>query len=396
MSDNLVEVTSKSWFERLFAGIGGIFTGFILVLVACVALFWNEGRAVKTMLALEEGAGQVISIDSGSVDAFNEGKLVHVSGSVRLQDLPIDPLFDSLQLTPDTISIIREVEMFQWNQTSKTETQKKVGGGETEVTTYSYEKEWASGRNDSAGFKQALGHDNPLPLVDAEQFVAPTAQIGAFEFDGGDLDLLGTKLKLSPTKQMAVDLSSSLGGQLKTVALGDYVIVGENPAVPVIGDLRISFSAKQISNASIVGEQRGTSVTPFTTRNGRTIFLRDGKISDAAAMFADAQGSNTTITWLFRVGGLLAMLIGFRTLFAIVGIMGDLIPFIGNAFRFATGLAAFALTSLLGPIVIAIAWIAYRPLWGFAILALGLASAAMFIALGKKRAAAAQMKTVEA
>lgn len=396
MSGNLVEVTNKSWFERLFGGIGGIFTGLVLVIVACVALFWNEGRAVKTMLALEEGAGQVVSIGTGTIDAANEGKLVHLSGPVILKDLPMDPLFRGLQLSPDTISIQREVEMFQWKQTSKTETQKKVGGGETQVTTYSYEKEWANGRNDSASFKQPAGHENPQPPVASEQFTAPTAQIGAFEFKGDDLGTLGTTQKLTPTDTMATDLSASLGGKSKVAALGDYVVVGENPAVPAIGDIRIRFSAGQLSEASVVGQQSGKSVTPFETSNGRTIFLRDGKIADAATMFAEAQSANATTTWLFRVGGLLAMLIGFRTMFSIVGIIGDLIPFIGNVFRFATGLAALALTSVLGPIVIAVAWIAYRPLWGIAILAVGLALATLFITLGKKKMAASQIQTADA
>lgn len=147
-------------------------------------LFWNEGKAVKTERALDEGAGAVVSVEVASVDPANNGKLVHVSGPVSVAAAPSDPLFATLALPTNTIRISRSVEMYQWAESTKIETTRKLGGGEETVTTYSYAKEWSPQHNDSAKFKQPEGHANPDFAISAESFTAERAAIGAFVFEG--------------------------------------------------------------------------------------------------------------------------------------------------------------------------------------------------------------------
>ena len=43
-----VTTTSTTWFGRIGSSVLGTVIGLVLVLVTIVALFWNEGRAVKT------------------------------------------------------------------------------------------------------------------------------------------------------------------------------------------------------------------------------------------------------------------------------------------------------------------------------------------------------------
>lgn len=389
MSDTFTEVSSKSWFSRLSGALGGIVTGFILVILACGVLFWNEGRAVKTERALSEGAGSVISIDAVAVDVGNEGKLVHISGPVSVQAAPTDPLFAALMLPDNTIRISRSVEMYQWVQSSKSEKKKKLGGGEETVTIYSYAKEWSSSRNDSSSFKQPESHVNPDFLVPTESFTAESVTIGAFMFDGATLAGLGKVEKLVPDEAMATQLQNQLGETSKVTSMAGAIIVGANPGVPTIGDLKISLTATVADQASVVGAQKGAGLASYSASNGNTIFLTAAGLQTAAAMFEKAQSANSTMTWLVRAGGLLAMLAGFRIMFSIFGVLGDLIPFIGDVFRFATGLASLGLTFVLGPIVIGSAWIVYRPLWGGLILLAGFAAAAIFFRLGKARAASA-------
>ncbi|MBI1291459.1 hypothetical protein GC173_09485 [bacterium] len=390
MSDTYTQITNKSWFSRLSSGLGGIVTGFVLVVVACGALFWNEGRAVKTERALSEGAGSVASIDAATPVADNEGKLVHISGPVSVSAAPVDPLFASFKLPANTIRVSRSVEMYQWAQSSRSEKKKKLGGGEETVTTYSYAKEWSSRRNDSSSFKQPAGHENPDFLVPSGSFTADHATIGAFAFEGATLAGLGKAEKLVPDEVIATQLQGQLGGAVKVTSLADAVIVGRNPAIPAIGDLRISLTATVANEASVIGAQRNNRLEGYTTSGGNTIFLTQSGQVSAGEMFEKAQSANSTMTWLVRAGGLLAMLIGFRMMFSILGVIGDLIPFIGDVFRFATGLASLGLTFVLGPVVIAAAWIAYRPLWGGLILLAGFAAAAVFFRLGRSRAASAK------
>ena len=81
MSNSFTETTSTSWFGRLRHSVGGVVIGLVLIVGMVVLLFWNEGRAVTTARSLAEGAGAVVSVGADAVDAANEGKLVHVSGT---------------------------------------------------------------------------------------------------------------------------------------------------------------------------------------------------------------------------------------------------------------------------------------------------------------------------
>ena len=46
--DSYSESSSQSWFERLGNAFKGILVGLVMIVVAFVVLFWNEGRAVRT------------------------------------------------------------------------------------------------------------------------------------------------------------------------------------------------------------------------------------------------------------------------------------------------------------------------------------------------------------
>ena len=52
----VTETTTESWGIRLGGSIKGIAIGGALFIAGIPLLFWNEGRAVKTAKALEEGA----------------------------------------------------------------------------------------------------------------------------------------------------------------------------------------------------------------------------------------------------------------------------------------------------------------------------------------------------
>ncbi len=143
---SFTETTRTSWFARLKNGVIGIFIGLLLVFGMIWLLAWNEGRSVKTYRALVEGAGAVVDIDSGAVEAGNEGKLVHIASRVEPVGTPAD---SQLGISAKgAAGLRRSVEMYQWVEEKKSETRKTLGGGEETVTTYSYTKEWRSDRAD--------------------------------------------------------------------------------------------------------------------------------------------------------------------------------------------------------------------------------------------------------
>jgi transmembrane protein TMEM43 len=388
MTDQFTETTSTSWFSRLSGAFGGIVTGLVLVAVACGALFWNEGRAVKRERALTEGVGIVRSVAAEIPDPANDNALVHVSGPVKVADRPTDPVFPALELPQNTIRLTRDVEMYQWKQTSKSETRKKLGGGTETVITYSYEKEWSPARIDSSNFKQPDGHANPDFAVQGHRSTAETATIGGFRFTGETLSGLAASEPIPANETLAAQLQRSLGEASAVRPVSGELYVGNEPASPTIGDLKVRLFANVAGEASVVGMQQSDRITPYRSTNGDTIFLTAPGLKPASEMFDTAQSSNSLTTWVIRLVGTLAVLVGFRMMFAIVGVVGDLVPFVGDVLRFATGFASLALTCVVAPVVIGTAWIAYRPVLGATVVVSGLLLAAAFFYLGKSRAAA--------
>ncbi|WP_075290738.1 TMEM43 family protein [Pararhizobium arenae] len=385
---SITETTTTSWFSKLKNGLLGLLIGPLLIIGTIWLLSWNEGRSVKTYNSLLEGAGVVVSVDSGTVDAANEGKLIHISGPVMPQGVPEDQIF-GVQ-AEGAVGINRKVEMYQWVEDSKSETKKTLGGGEETVTTYTYHKEWQSRPIDSSDFRNANAHQNPSMPFESERFWVSSASVGAFTVDGKAVADLGADKPLSVTPEVLERVSSALNSDLPVRANGTTIYVSQNRQAPAVGDLRISFSREDVSTASFIGAQRGDGVTDdFKTSNGYTVFLTAAGNVPAAEMFETAQSENTLITWLIRFGGLLGMFIGFVMMLSILGIIADVIPFIGSIVGFGASIIAAILTLLIGPLVIAIAWIAYRPLIAIAVLGLGVALAAGLIYLrrGKSQAA---------
>lgn len=381
---SFTETTHTSWFARLRNGLAAIFIGLLLVVVSIGLLFWNEGRAIETYRSLVEGASKVVDVDASRIDPAHEGQLVHVSGPIKPVGTPADEVFGVS--APGAFQVTRAVEMYQWAEKKSSKTEKKVGGGEETVTTYDYVKEWRDDVVNSSEFRQQDEHQNPQRLIDPENFAVERAELGAFTLIGNQAASLGTSKQISLDAQAVTKFGEALGSaKVQPDAGGIYV--GQNRNTPAVGDLRVTYQRVDLNEASFVAAQKGTMLADYRSSNGRGIFLSSAGIVSADTMFADAQNMNNIITWLVRAGGLLLMFIGFAMMFSLLSIVADLIPFIGSIVGFGTSLVAFVLTMVLGPIVIAIGWFAYRPLLAVGMIAGGLAIAYAVVRLRRKTVA---------
>lgn len=383
---SFTETTSKSWFTRIKEALIKIVIGLILIVASIVLLFWNEGRAINTYRALVEGAGLVVDVDSAAPDTANEGKLVHISGAVTPGGTVEDSQF-GIQ-ADGAVGLNRSVEMYQWVEKQDSKTEKQLGGGEETVTTYSYSKEWSDRYVDSSDFKQQDGHQNPEMPVTSENFQVSDAKVGGFTIKGEDIAPLGEASAVKLTQEN-LEAFNAFFGDGRTVKLQQgEIYAGDNPSSPRVGDLRISYSRGDLTEASFVGKQLGEGLGPYAASNGHEIFLSAAGKVPAAQMFKDAEEVNVIITWLVRAGGLLMMLIGFVMTFSILSVLADIIPFIGSMVAFGTGTIALLLTLILGPLVIALGWFAYRPLLALGIIAAGAVIAGGIWYLRKGKAAA--------
>jgi hypothetical protein len=384
---SFTETTSTSWFGRIKKALTGLIVGLLFLVGSIVLLIWNEGRAIQTYRALAVGAANVLSVDGAQRDPVNDGKLIHISAPVTVDGVPRDEMFG---ISADkAVGLAREVEMYQWVESSESKTEKKIGGGEDTTTTYSYQKEWRAGRVDSSRFKHPDDHANPDNMPDSSTFVVDAAHVGAFSVPAGMVADIGQRTTVSLTDADAAEAASRLSANRPVKRDGQGLYVGQSSTSPEVGDLKISFERIDAREASFVGKQGGDALTAYVSKNGRDIFLSAAGDADAASMFRSAQSENTAITWILRLVGLVVMFIGFVLVFAIFGVLADIIPFVGSIVSFGTSLFAFVLTLLLGAVVIAIGWVAYRPLVAIGILA---AAAVVAYLLVRRRSSAVAVR----
>ena len=386
MSDSFREVTSVSWFGRIKRAVGGVVFGLLLVVLMVIGLFWNEGRAVQTARSLAEGSGAVVSVGADSVDAANDGKLVHVSGPVTASNGLADPDFG---IAAQGLRLSRTAEMYQWKEESKSETTKKLGGGEETVTTYSYSKVWDDSQIDSSEFKKPDGHQNPPMEIHSKTFQIPDGKLVAFDLDTPVLDRIEGDKDYSLASSQAAAIKAAYTGTKPLNVVDGKIYLGADTSSPALGDYRIGYELAPLGVVSIVARQAGSRFEPYQTVAGDQLLMVDTGDVPAAKMFADAVSENTVITWLLRAAGLLLLTIGFALFLSPIGVILDVIPFLGSIARMGTGIIAFFLAILVGTVTIAIAWFWYRPVLAAGILAAGVIAAAAVYYIGRSRKPAA-------
>lgn len=379
MADQITEVTSEGCGSRLIGSIQAIIFGFIGILVAIVLLFWNEGRAVQTYRSLEEGAGAVVSVNAQEVNPANDGNLVHMTGQATTDETLTDPIFDVS--ADNVIKLRREVQMYQWVENQDTETVKKVGGGTETRTTYTYSKEWTSTYNDSGGFKEPTGHQNPPMDFEDETQVAETVRVGAFTLSPGLVR------SISGAAPLAVETVPTLDGRTATRENGGLYIGTGSPQSPQVGDYRVSFEVVRPGTVSIIAQQSGTTLRSYQTRAGDALEMLEMGTVTADEMFEAAQQANTVLTWVLRLIGLVIMSASIGALFKPFVVMSDVIPFLGDLVGLGLGLVSFAIGLTLSLVVIGIGWIAARPILGIAlfVVAAAIIGAAVFFGMQMRK-----------
>jgi len=384
-SNSYTQVTHESWGSRIMGAIKGIIFGIVLFVLAFPVLFTNEGRAVKMLCALNEGAATVVSLPSvASVDPGFDGKLVHVEGEVETTSQLTDPVF---AISDTAIRLERHVEMYQWHETSQSSTRKKTGGGTETTTTYTYGTDWSANLINANNFKQKNPErSNPSTMPWAkDSWQAADVRLGAYQLPAFLVDKISGSTSVYLSEAMAAELQ--LGSRPAQVYDNAFYFAA-NPAQPQVGDVRVRFSVTPAAPVSIVAVQHGNSFQHFLSSNGRRIALLAMGSSSAPEMFATAQAQNKMLTWLLRIAGFIMMLIGLNLVLRPLSVLADVLPFLGNLVETGTFLLSAGIAAALALITIAIAWIAYRPLIGVPLLLLAAGIVVMLVGKWRRSATA--------
>lgn len=364
------EITSTGWLGRIGNSIKGVLFGLVLVPIAGGVLVLNERNAVRDLRANAELASKVVSVANHAVDPANEGRLVHVNGPAQTGEVLQNEAFG---IEARTIRVSWDASIYQWQETSKQKTRKKAGGGEETVTTYHYQQIWSPTTIDSSGFKEA-GHENRGERTLASGLrEAQNVTLGAFALPSGLVAQIVSSERL-PLNQVPPAMAQR--GRLS----GGVFYTGD-PTTPRIGDEKLEFSITKPGNVSVIAVQSGKSFTPFVTENGKTKFLLYEGLLSAAEVVQGEEQKAMLFRWVLRGVGVLVMFFGLSLLLKPLSVLADVVPFFGSLVGFVTGGVAFLASLAISLVIIALSWLAFRPVIAIPLLALAAAAVVCLIVL---------------
>jgi Transmembrane protein 43 len=258
-SDSFTETTHENWFTRLGKSIGGMIGGGILVLASAGGLWWNEGHAVTQAKGLAEAGRVMVMAVPEKIDPAHEGKLVHLGGFAEAKTAAQDPEFGIT--APGMIKIIRDAEMYQWEEEKKSTTREKLGGGKETVTTYSYAKAWNDVVSKSSRFNKPSGHENPEPHLKPLSTVSQDVQLGQYRVTSALLD------SWSDTQDLPLPEAAALPAKYagaKAEADG-WLVLSATPEAPQVGDMRVRFKGIPAGEVSVLAGLTKNSLGLFST-----------------------------------------------------------------------------------------------------------------------------------
>jgi len=385
----VTESETTGYFSQLGDSFGGICVGLLLFFGAFPLLWWNEGRAVDTYKAINEGRKIVVPIDPSTYNSVNDGKLVYANGLVEPTENITDDAFGFGVFGKTQLQ--RAVEMYQWVETSKTTKNKNIGGSTTKTTEYSYSKQWKTEVVSSTNFKNEIYRNkNPTVMPYQSLTLYSTVVMGSFVIPDDMVSQVSTEASLDtyPTISNNTAMSSNLLYQQST-STSDYpsgFYFGADSMTPAVGDTKVTYTVFDAGEASIIAEQSGFTFDTYIAKSGSQLYrIEKGKVS-ADEMFDNAKAENKSITMIVRIVGAIVMSVGIGLMLNPIAELVDVIPCLGDCVQGAIFIVAGIIGCTISLVVIGIAWVAQRPvILGVSAVGLAIVGFLVYRAVQKKK-----------
>ena len=325
MSKVYTEVTRTSYLQNILNSFVGALIGLLLFFGSFIVIWWNEGRTNMAVIAADS-----IPAAASTINPANEGKFVAVTGDL----VASAPIGDAPYLqSGNYLFLERKVEMFAWDEESRSETRDKLGGGSETVTEYTYEKKWTTSPDNSTNFKDPAGHTNPALAVEGAEVKAPGATLGAFALDLNALSLPGGESVALTSQNVLTETGAKLDS--------GYLFIGKGvQGNPEVGDLRISYTAlPSPATVTVFGQQSGQGLVPYLYDKSSTFFR--ALTGDRNAAIAQLQTEHTVISWLLRVAGFLMIWFGLTLVLNPLATIAGVLPMLKQITGFITGIVTF-------------------------------------------------------
>ena len=426
------ETTTTGYGTRVGNSFKSIGSGFLMFILGTVLLFWNEGRTVKTGDAIVEAQKATVEMENpAKMDASLDGQMIHATSKAVSEDVLRDGQYP---IAGNYTALKRDVEYYQWVERKEEKKRDKLGGGEETITTYYYDLKWVDEPVNSGSFHDPAyrGRNTVRIEVDDQIQYAENVAFGAYKLPaffikqvgkyadanvaaGADefaAMLAGKSVVVtdSASDQSAIEgegiaelsdsqIQDAMNGLSDTDA---YVFAGNeiyygNPSNVQVGDVRIRFSAIAPENeVSIMAKVQGNTFTEYVAKNGYTFSRLANGTSSAAEMIQSAKDENDMIKWALRILGILLVVGGLKGIFGFLTTLLKVVPFLASIMNFGVGIICWVLGIAWSLIVIAVAWIFYRPLLGISLLVIAAGLIAFLVIKGKNKKPALQPAGVPA
>ena len=405
------ETTTTGYGTRVGRSFKSIGSGFVMFCLATALLWWNEGRAVKTDKMLNEAEKVCVDMENpNKIDPAMEGELVCASALATTEDVLTD---DKFGFSETAIGMNRRVEYYQWVEHEETKREDKLGGKEVATTTYTYSLQWTFSPVNSSNFKDPAyqSRNYTLAQVDDNEVWAENVKFGAYKLPESLFH------HMSSSQPVVLNLNNDLLAQLdkscrdidlringravttnskpveavpdsvKTVISdsipqdnkvdldyvhqqGNVLYIGRTPAAPQVGDVRVTFEKVVPAKVTIIAKVKGDTFTKFKAKNGKTFQTLVMGVQDSAEIFQSEHDANNTLLWILRIVGIMLVIAGLKGIFGFLETLLKVVPFLAGIMGWGVGVVCTIIGIVWSLIVIALAWLFYRPLIGIALLAL--------------------------
>ena len=428
------ETTTTGYGTRVGNSFRAIGSGFLLFVAGTALLWWNEGRAVKTEKMLEEaGSAYVEMANPDKKDASLEGELICGTALATTEDSLSDAQFGigakaiSLRRTVEYYQWVehsteqKEDKLGGKEVTTTTYTYSKewvsrpiesasfkdpaYQNKNTVLATFENDEQWAE--NVSWGaykLNESLIHSissrEGVDLAIAEDLLKQfdrNTQTAYERFYGVQKTQQPTeqpaqqpaipdsiKALLPDSVKAALDAQKAINDSINNAMAqaenkkdleyihqaSNVLYFGRVPGSPEVGDVRITFEKVVPAKVTVMAVVDGDTFKPFKAKNGKRFqtLVMGKKTGDE--IIEDAQDANSMWTWALRILGVLMVIGGLKGIFGFVETILKVVPFIAGIFGWGIGLVCSIIGIAWSLIVIAIAWLFYRPLLGISLLVL--------------------------
>ena len=383
------ETTRQSYGSKVKGSFQGILWGIILIIAGTIVLWWNEGRAVKSANALKDFQKNYVEMtDINTIDPELEGKAIHATGVATTDEILRDANFG---IAVNAFRLCRDVEYYQWTEHSESKSKDKLGGSTETTTTYTYEPDWCSEPVNSAEFKDPdyQGKNFVWRVVEAADQYASNATFGAYRLNESIIRSISGEEPVQPNleeAQMKQLLAKVTDSTVVVTVSGNQVYIGADPDTPHIGDVRITFNqVTSPKTISILEKVVNGTFESYIAKNGKAFSKVEMGTVSATNMIEHQKSANKVTLWLLRILGIILVIAGFRSLLSFISTIFAVVPFVQKILGAGIGLVTTVVGLVWSFVIIALAWVAYRPVLAIVLLAVAAALIFWLVSTARKK-----------